>query len=260
MILDADCHISSSRHDSLAILPDDLLQAMDRAQVDRALIWLKPPYDKNIVPENRAVYEAVRSHPDRFVGFGWANPRLGHKTTRDTITRCVDEYGFSGIKFNGAQDDYLIDDPEIVVPHVASVVSAGLPVAFHVGVDFPENTHPTRLGRLADQFPEGQFLMVHMGGAGFPALDRSALEVAGSHPNIHIIGSAIHERAILSAIETLGPERVSFGSDMPFFLMHARLALYNALLRDQDADARRAVLGGNMLRILGRKDEVPASR
>ncbi len=250
MILDADCHVSSSRHDTLAMLPDDLLREMDRARVDRALIWLKPPYDKAIEPENAAVHRAAREHPDRFIGFGWANPRLGAERTRDGIRRCIEEFGFRGIKFNGAQDDYLIDDPETVGPHVAAVVEAGLPVAFHIGVDFPENTHPARLGRLAARHPAAQFLMIHMGGAGFPALDRSALDVAEAHPNIHIIASAIHERAILAAIDRLGPERVSFGSDMPFFLVHARLALYRAILRDLDAAAQELILGGNMARIL----------
>ena len=70
------------------------------------------------------------------------------------------------------------------------------------------------------------------------------------HPNIVVIGSAIHERAILQAIRTLGHERVCFGSDMPFFLMHARLAMYEALLRDFEPEARECVLGGNILRLL----------
>ena len=56
--------------------------------------------------------------------------------------------------------------------------------------------------------------MVHMGGAGLPALDRSAMEVATEHPNIMLIGSAIGERAILALDSSA--ERLCFGSDMPF--------------------------------------------
>lgn len=77
MIVDADCHISSHKTDNLAIMADELVHQMDQADVDKALIWLKPPYNKDIKTENRAVYEATQKYLDRFLGFGWANPRLG---------------------------------------------------------------------------------------------------------------------------------------------------------------------------------------
>jgi hypothetical protein len=250
MIIDADCHISSHRFDALAMTADDLLRDMDRAGVDKALVWLKPPYTRDVAPENRAVAEAMRAHPDRLLGFGWANPRLGKQVAETEIARCFEEYGFYGIKFNGAQDEYVIDAPE-VMPLIERAAGYGKPIAFHIGADYYESTHPTRLGRIAARFPEITFLMIHMGGAGKPALDRSAIEVARAHPNITLIGSAIDERPILNAIETLGPDRLCFGSDMPFNLMHVQLAKYRALLRDHDADAQAKVLGRNIARVLG---------
>jgi predicted TIM-barrel fold metal-dependent hydrolase len=250
MIIDADCHISSHKWDGLAITAPGLIEEMDRAGVDRALVWAKPPYEKNIEPENQAVYEAVRRYPDRLIGFGWANPRLGAKRARAAIQRCFEEYGLAGIKFNGAQDDYVIDDMAIL-PFIEQAASYAKPLAFHIGADFYENTHPYRLGCIAGQFPEVPFLMVHMGGAGTPALDRSAIEVAYAHPNITLVGSAIDERAILGAITALGPGRLCFGSDTPFGLMHVQLAKYNALLRDHDQAARDLILGGNMARLVG---------
>ena len=249
MILDADCHISSHKFDGLAMTADELVEHMDRAGVDKALVWLKPPYDRDIEPENRAVYEATLKYPDRLLGFGWANPRLGREATPATIKRCFEEYGFYGIKFNGAQDDYVIDDPAIV-PFIEKAAEYGKPIAFHIGADFYENSHPYRLGRIAARLPETQFLMVHMGGAGTPPLDRAAVETAAAHPNITLIGSAIDERAILGAIHTLGPERVCYGSDMPFRLMHVVLAMYRAMLRDFDQADQAKILGGNLARLL----------
>jgi predicted TIM-barrel fold metal-dependent hydrolase len=90
-----------------------------------------------------------------------------------------------------------------------------------------------------------------MGGAGTPALDRSAVETAAGRPNITLIGSAVDERAILGAIHALGPERVCFGSDMPFRLMHVVLAMYRAMLRDFDEADQAKILGGNLARLLG---------
>lgn len=249
MIIDADCHISSWRFDELALTADDLLREMDRSGVDKALIWLKPTYNREIASENRAVYEAMRGHPDRFIGFGWVNPRLGAAAARDTIRQCFEEYGFYGVKFNGVQDEYVIDDAAIL-PFIEQAAAYGKPLAFHIGADSCENTHPIRLGRIAARFPEITLLMVHMGGAALPSLDRSAVEVAIQHPNIVLIGSAIGERAILQALNRLGPGRLCFGSDMPFGLMHVQLAMYRALLRDHDTSAQAQVLGGNMARLL----------
>ncbi len=251
MIIDADCHVSSAKHDALAMTADELLRQMDRAGVDRALIWLKPVYDRDIEPELAAIHEAARRHPDRFIPFGWCNPRLGDRRARDLILRSFEEYDFRGIKFNGAQDDYVIDDDEVAMPYVEMAASYGRPLAFHVGGDFPENTHPYRLRRIAEIFPDREFLLIHIGGAAFPPLDRAAVEVAQACPNVHLIGSAVHERAIENAIRVVGAERVMFGSDMPFFYMHTRLAMYRALLRDTPPDERDAILGGNLLRLVG---------
>lgn len=251
MIIDADCHISSHRFDSLAITADELVAQMDRNGVDKALVWLKPPYDKQIEPENRAVYEAAQRYPARLLPFGWANPHLGRTRTLATIKRCFEEYGFSGIKFNGAQDGYVIDDDDFALPYIEEAAKYGKVIAFHIGADFYENTHPTRLGRIAGLFPETRFILIHLGGAASPSLVRAAIEVMTAHSNITAIGSNIDERAVLQALERLGPQRLCFGSDTPFRLMHVQLAKYRALLRDFPPDAQAQVLGGNLARLLG---------
>ncbi len=250
MIIDADCHISSHKYDGLAITGPELIERLDRAGIDKALTWLRPPYNRDIDPENRAVYETMKAYPNRVLGFGWANPNLGQQHTLDTIKRCFEEYGFYGIKFNGAQDYFVIDDPSIL-PYIEAAARYGKPIAFHIGADFYENTHPYRLGHIASLFPETQFLMVHMGGAGLPTLERSAIETAQQYPNITLIGSGIHEMAILRAIQTLGAERVCFGSDTPFRLMHVQLAMYQALLRDTPQEDREKILGRNLAKVLG---------
>ena len=249
MIIDADCHISSHKFDGLAITADELVAQMGLVGVDKALVWLKPPYNKDIAPENKAMYEATHRYPDRLLGFGWANPRLGKENTLSTIKQCFEEYGLYGIKFNGAQDEYVIDDAAIL-PFIETAAQYAWPIAFHIGADFYENTHPYRLGRIAGRFPETQFLMVHMGGARLPPLDRAAVETAMEHPNITLIGSSIPSWAVLRAVNTLGADRVCFGSDMPFHFMHVELAKYQALLRDVDEAAQAQIMGGNIARLL----------
>jgi predicted TIM-barrel fold metal-dependent hydrolase len=250
MIIDADTHISAVKFDELAIDADELLRRMDSTIVDKAVVWLKPPYDRDISRENAAVASAVRRFPDRLLGFGWVNPRLGRAHAIAEIRRCLEDYGFHGIKFNGAQDDYQIDAPE-VLELVGLVVDSKKVLAFHIGADAPDHTHPFRLGRIAAQFPTATFLMVHMGGAALPPLATAAIETARAHPNIYIVGSAITENEIARAIDALGNDRICFGSDTPFRMMHVQLAMYRALVDPLGQDARDRILGGNIASILG---------
>ena len=134
-------------------------------------------------------------------------------------------------------------------------LSYGKPVAFHIGSDFFENTHPHRLGTIAARYPESHFIMIHMGGAAIPTLARSAIEVAAQNHNITLVGSTIPELDLLQAIETLGSDRLCFGSDTPFRLMHVQLAMYRAMLRDYSEEDRGKILGGNMARLLQLADK-----
>ena len=87
---------------------------MDRAEVNKALTWLRPPYMREIALSNRYVYEATRQYPDRIIGFGWVDPHLGFDRMKDEIKRCIEEFGFYGIKLNGAQNNFVIDSPEVL--------------------------------------------------------------------------------------------------------------------------------------------------
>ena len=251
MIIDADTHISSTGEDTYAITCEELIRRMDDAGVDRALTWLRPPYMRDITPSNRYVFEAVRAHPDRLLGFGWVDPHFGLERARDEIKRCLEEYQFFGVKLNGAQNSFYIDDPHLSIPLIETIARYGQRVAFHVGADAFEFTHPFRVGKIAKMFPELTILMVHMGGVGFADLTSAAIEIAKEHPNLILIGSGVRFEAVLRAIHQLGAERVCFGSDTPFSLMHVCVAAYQALLRDLTPFEQDLVMGGNLARVLG---------
>jgi uncharacterized protein len=250
MIIDADVHISPFTESAYDISVDELLRRMDRAQVDRALTWLRPPYHRDVVAGNRYVAQAARAHPDRIIGFGWADPHHGIDAMRDESDRCLGEYGFKGVKLNGAQNEFTIDDPH-VMPLIEHLATRGAIVAFHIGTDAPDATHPSRLGRIAARFPETRFLMVHMGGVAFHDLSDPAIEVLRAHPNVTAIGSAVRPVNVLKALRALGPDRICFGSDAPFNLIHVEVAAYAALLEDEvSAPDRARVMAGNIASLL----------
>lgn len=251
MIIDADVHISPTPEGGNSITADELLRIMDRAGVDKALTWLQPPYMREIRAANRYVYESVRRYPDRLLGFGWADPHLGLEHARDEIRRCVEEYGFYGVKLNGAQNSFYIDDPQLSLPLIEEIAQTGRLLAFHIGTDAYEATHPFRLAKIARRFPQTPILMIHMGGVGFHDLSDAAIEFAAECPNITLVGSAVRPINVLKAIKRLGAGRVCFGSDTPFALMHVEVATYHALLEGEVTEAeKRQIMGGNIARLL----------
>ena len=132
------------------------------------------------------------------------------------------------------------------------IARAGKLLAFHVGADAFEHTHPFRVAKVARMFPELQILMVHMGGVGHHALTDAAIEIAQEHPNITLIGSKVEAKEILHAIKTLGASRLCFGSDAPFTLMRVEVAKYNALLDGEvSSEEKEQVMGGNIARLFG---------
>ncbi len=251
MIIDADTHISPTHEDAFAVTIDTLISNMDRAGVDKALTWLRPPYMREIAESNRYVYEATRKHPDRILGFGWVDPHLGLPQMKAEIKRCIEEYGFHGIKLNGAQNSFYIDSPELSLPLIDEIAKMNTVLAFHIGTDAYEATHPYRMGKIAGMYPEMQMLMVHAGGVGFADLSNAAIEVIAEHENITGIGSAIRHINVLKALKKLGTSRICFGSDFPFNLMHVEVAAYKALLEDDFSVAeQQLVWSGNLARVL----------
>ena len=249
MIIDADCHITPVKG-GLNIQAEELVRRMDYSNVDKALTWLQPAYFPNVDAGNALVYQATRKHPDRILGFGWADPHFGIETAKDQVKQCVEEYGFYGVKLNGAQNNYYIDSEEMALPLIEEIAKTGVVLAFHIGTDFFENTHPFRLAKIARRFPETPILAVHMGGIAFHDISNACIEIAQECPNIMLVGSGVRAVAILKAIKTLGAGRICFGSDTPFAMMHVELAMYEALMRDQVTEEERAlILGGNIKRL-----------
>ncbi|MCJ7751838.1 MAG: amidohydrolase family protein [Armatimonadetes bacterium] len=252
MIIDADCHISPTAEGGVSIGIDELLRRMDRAGVGKAMTWLQPPYRREIDEANAYVYEATRRCPDRILGFGWADPNLGVERAVTAARRCIEEYGFYGVKLNGAQNSFYLDDPQISIPVIDEVARLGSRLAFHVGADAFEQTHPFRVAKIAANYPDLPILAVHMGGVGHADLTNAMIEFAQQYSNITLIGSAVREVAVLKAIHTIGASRVCFGSDTPFSLMHVEVAKYHALLDGEVSSEEKAlVMGANIARLLG---------
>ncbi|RJP26227.1 MAG: amidohydrolase [Candidatus Abyssobacteria bacterium SURF_5] len=248
MIIDADTHISPTGGEFSV---EKHLERMARAGIDKTLVWLRPDYEgTGIEGHNKYIYDAVQKYPDKLIGFGWADPTVSVKHALKMVRICTEEYGFYGVKMNGAQNHYYIDDPELGLPVAEAIAGTGKAIAFHIGPDEYERTHPFRAAKIARMFPETPVLMVHMGMTNVD-LNNAVIEMALECPNMALVGSATTYKAILQAIETLGASRVCFGTDAPFQWPHVVRAMYNSALEGEVTQKEKSlVMGGNIARIL----------
>lgn len=249
MYIDADCHVSG-REDGNGIGIDELLSQLDLVGVERAVCWPMVSYTREMAADNEAIYEGMKAHPERIIGFGGVNPLLGLDKARDELRRCIEVYGFKGIKLNGARDGYYIDDPELSLPLVEMIAKAGLVLAFHCGSNDFEKTHPFRIAKVSDAFPNLPIMVIHMGGAGRPDLHDAAIEFAEQYPQWYLVDSEADYRKVLQAVETLGADRICYGSDTPFCPMRFEWGIRQVVYQDLKAEERAKVLGGNMAGLL----------
>jgi predicted TIM-barrel fold metal-dependent hydrolase len=194
----------------------------------------------------------MHGHPDRIIGFGWVDPNLGVERAHDEVRRCLEVHGLHGVKLNGAQNSFYIDDPALSLPLIDEIARAGKVLAFHVGADAYEHTHPFRVAKVATSHPDLPILLAHMGGVGHPDITDACIEFAAQCPNMMLIGSQVRTLAILKAIDTLGPDRVCFGSDTPFELMHVELARYQSMLDGRVRKEQKGqIMAGNIASVCG---------
>jgi uncharacterized protein len=248
-IIDADTHIAPTGGDFAL---EEHLKRMERAGIDRTLTWLKPDYVGELIEgHNRYVYDATQAYPDKILGFGWADPTVSVAHAKKMVGVCTEEYGFYGVKLNGAQNNYTIDDKDLALPVIEEIARTGKLLAFHIGPDAYERTHPLRAQKVAMLFPELQILLVHMGMTDWD-MNLAVVEVARECPNLYLVGSATDANAVAYAIEKLGADRVCFGTDAPFRRPHVVRAWYEALLGDELSEEEiELVMGGNITRLFG---------
>ena len=250
MRIDADCHLAAP-DSGTGIGADELLRRLDDAQVDRAITWPMVTYTREIAPDNKAINAAFRAHPDRIIPFAGVNPMLGIDVAHDELERCIEEFGVQGVKLNGARDGYYIDDPKLSLPLIERIAEAGLVLAFHCGSNDFERTHPYRIAKISDRFPDLRIMVVHMGGSGIPDIADAVADLAREYTNWWLIDSEVDYRKIHSALATLGPDRVCYGSDTPFCPMRFEWGMRQVIYQDLSEDEQALVFGGNIARMLG---------
>jgi len=250
LIIDGDVHISTeSDINQNKITPEELIKMMKDNHVDKTLPSPKLSYARQVEEDNKAIAEAQKKYPDKIIGVGGINPRLGFESSLKELYKCIKKYQFKAIKFNGARDDYYVDDKKLLYPFYEEMSTNKIILILHSGADEPDKTHPWRIGRIANDFPNLTIQMNHLGGVRKPGLYEAAIETAQKCENVFLVGSEADPKAIIKAIDVLGAEKVAYGSDTPFVLMNVALAIYKVILRRYSKSERELIMGLNLKKL-----------
>lgn len=203
------------------------------------------PNEQQLKSINDTTKRIMKWHPDFFIGFCHLNPTLGEKPLRQELDRCV-KLGFKAIKLeaaNNARD-------AVMRPLMKAAEEYNLPVLQH---SWDTKNQKRRIIHsdssdtclLAHRHPNVKVIMAHLFGIGV----RGILEAKGLS-NLWIDTSAATPIAglIETAVETLGADRLLYGSDLPIRELGQCIGRITGA--DIEAKAKKKILFKNAQRLL----------
>jgi hypothetical protein len=220
--------------------------------------------------------ELASLDPDRIVFWGTVDPTQG-RSALDLMERQVQEFGARGFKLynthyaEGMPSAWRMDDEEIAFPVLEKCQELGVDlVAVHKGVPLGlqsmERTHSWDMDRAAENFPDLNFIIFHVG---LPFIDELCWQLT-RYPNLYTSLAAtvnLISRAPRQFAEILGKllfwcgqDKIVYGSEAPIW--HPQWALeafWNFEMPQDlvegygypqlDETAKRKILGQNLRRL-----------
>jgi predicted TIM-barrel fold metal-dependent hydrolase len=208
MIVDAHMHLGECRIFDNDVTEQALLEALDRNQVDAAIVQPFPG-----APDPRAVHDRIANlaakQPGRIFGLASISPHCDQDEYYREIERCVRDLRFVAVKLHtiGHAVNPLHRDGELVF---ATAAALKIPVMVHTGPGVPFAL-PSLTLRGARKYPDTPVVLAH---AGALIYTQEAMVTAEMADNIYLETSWIGPPMIGMVIRRLGAERVMFGSDL----------------------------------------------
>lgn len=227
MIIDAHAHYGHDYVFDEDSTEEILLYWYDRCGIDHAVVQpsVPRPYVEDTARIHDDIHRLCKRHNGRFFGMASIHPHFKPEDYDAELERCVRELGFVGVKISPV--GHAAHPALTSCMHVYEVCDRlGIPVMVHTGSASFEN--PGHLIKPAKMFPHVRFIMAH---GGSDALFAAALYAAQECGNIYLEPSWLNIYSIKQAVDTIGPERVMFSSDMPMNIP-VELAKYRTLAGD----------------------------
>ena len=181
--------------------------------------------------ENEEVASLVERHPDRFIGFGSIDLSKSQAYVEEKIEE-IDKLNLKGIKLIPTLQFFNPVEVHEKMERVFEFCEKkGKIVTYHTGCDpyvweephFSQDANPKYLKSIIEDFERVRVIVAHMGcySAKVPAIWMDeALELGKNHENVWFDIAAVtyvitREKFVQKIRETVGMDRVLFGSDYP---------------------------------------------
>lgn len=223
----------------------NLLDEMDRIGVEKSwILSLAPNFTKN-EDLTREWHDAIQEAgaQDRLILWGAVHPR--DKNAEKKLRLQKKKYGIRGIKMHPSVQSIFPDDPKAMEIY-ALCEELHLPVIWHsgrTGIGPETSWKYSDMKRYVEplkSFPKVRFIFGHSGNRDW----REALEIATENRNVWCDTHGLGIPALRAFLDRVGPERLFFGTDWPFYHIAASMAkaLY---VTEGDRTVRRLLLREN---------------
>ena len=229
-----------------------ILKFLGMLHIDRAITWNIPRNKAEMGKNNDTTARFVAQHKDNLIGFASVNPNAKEEAIRE-LSRAIKELGLVGLKIHPLVSKVPINHPSVLAL-VETAKDLDIPVLFHVDSPDLHTANETQenvdrewnlaSSHLVDDvvaiYNSPKIWCAHMGGVTRKSLQESKV-------SFQTTGCSV--ATIEHAVDVVGPDRIMYGSDYPFFSPMDEIAkVWRASISDT---ARTNILGGNVQRLLG---------
>ncbi len=224
----------------------------------------------------------VRRYPRRFRALASVPLTAGGEAAARELERCLDDLGMVGALLGASVDGRPLDDPAFL-PFFEAADARGATILIHpmvpvgveamgdyalaplVGFMFDTTLAVARLifSGYLDRFPQIRYVVGHLGGAvpylagrldigyrSYPDCQRIERPPSEYLRRLYLDTVSFHPPALRCALETVGAERIVFGSDYPHVIGDVAGAVA-AIEASVPPEARSAVLGATAAGLFG---------
>ncbi|MCA9883888.1 MAG: amidohydrolase [Anaerolineae bacterium] len=215
---------------------------------------------------NDNLAEVISMYPDKFIGFAHNYPFADNAA--DELRRAITELGLKGYKLLAPNLDRAIED-EAAYPVWEVCAEYNIPVLIHFGIQgggggiaWHENINPLKLHNVAKDFPDVNFVVPHFGCAWIRetlqlcwACANVSIDTCGSNQWVRWVdGDWTVKKLFRKYVETIGAERIIFGTDSSYFPRGFAVRYLEDQIRDcrelgLTDDQLQAIFGGNAARL-----------
>jgi len=232
---------------------------MDDLGVDQAVLipghgYLRPRGNADTMAENDRIAAYRDSNPDRFpAALGVVEPLHGKESLRE-LHRIKDDLGMAGVSFH-VRFQGVATNSGLVLTLAREMARLNL-VPFVHAADASRDEDWWKIQDFADTIPDTPVLALDA----FTSSEKAweAVRVARQTPNLYFdtsVCAGLH--FVLPVLDVAGPERIVFGTDQYSAVTapgpSSRRNIIDQLAATDrvDGETKRAILGGNLNRLLG---------